>query len=651
LDPVVGQLCIKQDDKDDIGEWDAAINLDATNAGDRDIFTFSADRDAGIKFEVFANLDVAQQTYLRTNPDTNIVELDEVGELRLNYIRGVDTNEGSGTTNFRPRASKLGDIIHSAPAFSGKPNFFYPDTIEPNSSYNAYKILHKNRPGAVFVGANDGMLHAFDASNNIGTKGNELFAYIPGRLIEKLPNLTSKNYNSRHEYFVDGSPIIFDVYDGGWKTLLASSAGAGGQLVFGLNVTTPSAFSAKDVLWEFTDVPRVVAGKTYGDADLGYTIGDVSYARMNNGRWAVIFGNGFNNTEDDGSKSDTGNAVIYVVDAYTGELISKLNTGVGVTEDPNGFNRPNGISRVTPVDVNGDFRADYLYAGDLFGNVWKVDVTSTTDTSWKFSKEAAGKAVPFHIAKDANGNVQPITSAVAVKRHPEQIDQTLVLFGTGSYFQIGDVTNLQPQTFYAIWDDGLTAQYNRPQLLRQEIDPITTKVIGEFDGVEREFRVTSSADINPGLFQIDWATHKGWYMDLIEAGERVNVEPILRGNRVIFVTLTPDENPCDDGGSSWIMELSANNGSRLKQPPFDVNGDGIINDSDLIKFGTDTDASTITSGVRAKEGIVAKPGILNTGGKNAKEIKYLSGTSGNIETVNESIGIDNIDRQSWRQLR
>ena len=650
----LGALCIDFNDPDDVGEWDAAQKLEVRSEDTRKIFSYSADNNTGIVFDTITDLDAAQQIALRTHPDTLALEALSVGQQRLDYVRGNNANEGTSATNFRVRMSvatgnsKLGDIIHSAPAFVGKPDFFYPDNLEA-TSYNAFKIAQKNRPGVVYVGANDGMLHAFDASNS-STKGEEIFAYAPGKLISKLPQLTSQTYNQSHTYFVDGSPVTFDAYNGGWKTLLAGSAGAGGQLVYGLDITDPyaSGYDESNMLWEFTDVPRVNAGKIYGDIDLGYTIGDVSYARMNNGKWVVIFGNGFNNTEADANPSLTGNAVIYVVDAYTGELIKKFDTQVGMAEDPTGANRPNGISRVTPIDTNGDFKVDYLYAGDLFGNVWKMDVTSSTDSSWTSAYTASSKPKPFFIAKDASGVEQAITTALSVKRHPVKVDETLVLFGTGSYIAVNDSTTVQTQTFYSVWDDGTGTQYARSNFLEQKILDVQT--ITGTDGIDRDFRVTSSADVDPANYKIDWTTDKGWFMDLgygADVGERVNVEPILRGNRIIFVTLTPDPDPCNFGGTSWIMEVNANDGSRLRQSPFDVNGDGIIDDLDIVSFGGDDE--TVTSGVRSKEGIVAKPGILNTKGK--KELKFLSGTSGKIDTVTESINENLRDRQSWRQLR
>jgi len=641
--PALGELCSE--------EWEASAKLATRDATTRNIYTFSSDTYTGIEFKDLTNLGVAQQTALKTNPNTPFaVESNVIGQLRLNYIRGDNSNEGVSASEFRERQilgagiNKLGDIVHSAPAFVGKPNFFYPNNLE-SASYNAFKSTYKNRDGVVYVGANDGMLHAFDASNNT-SKGDEIFAYIPGKLVNKLPRLTAQNYNQNHTYFVDGSPVVFDAFNGAWKTLLSGSVGAGGQLVYGLDVTNPGSFNGSDILWEFTDEPRVSGTRVFGDIDLGYTVGEVSFARMNGGKWAVIFGNGFNNTEADGNPSLTGNAAIYVVDAFTGELIKKFDTQVGTTEDPTGNSRPNGISKVTPVDLNGDFKVDYLYAADLFGNVWKMDVTSSSPGSWDAASTALGKPKPFFIAKDSSGNVQSITSGLSVKRHPEFIEQAIVLFGTGSYFQSTDPVDIQTQTFYAIWDDNTAAQYARNKLLEQKILNVQT-VIG-LDGVDREFRVTSSGDIDPANYKIDWTQHKGWFMDLPEAGERVGVEPILRGNRIIFVTLTPLTDPCSAGGSSWIMEVNADSGSRLKESPFDVNGDGIIDDLDIVAFAGDSE--TLVSGVRSKEGILSSPGILNTRTDN-KELKLFNGSTNNMETITESVNEGQRDRQTWRQYR
>jgi len=655
--PTIGEVC-------DV-EWSAAAELASMAHATRKVFTLEDDTYTAVDFKDLGDLGANQQTALKTDPDTAIVGANSDGQDRIDYLRGdhskeADQSGGSFRTRFEVMnydnsasigsKSVLGDIISSAPAYVGAPNFFYPNTIE-STKYTEYKLAQRNRKGVVYVGANDGMLHAFDAST-----GTEKFAYVPSVLVNKLNLLTSTRYNSGHSYFMDGSPTIFDAYDSDWKTILASSAGAGAQLVFGMNITDPNATNLLTALdpWEFTDNPRADAGGTYGDIDLGYTIGDVRFGKMNNGEWAVIFGNGYNNTFEDGNVSTTGNGAIYVVNAFTGALIKKFDTQVGMAEDPTGGDRPNGVATVTPVDTDGDFKIDALYAGDLFGNTWKVDVKNSNESNWKFAYETSGAPAPFFVAKDTNGVEQPITSALTIKRHPIERSQTLVLFGTGKYFEVGDSASAgaatQIQSFYGIWDNNKLAEIKpaRSKLLKQEI--LAIENVTGTDGLKREFRVTSS-EKDDLSYKIDWTTDRGWYIDLrfgTEFGERVVVNPLIRNDRIIFVTQTPDEDPCSAGGTSWIMEINANDGNRLDVPPFDVNGDGYIDDNDIVKYlGKDT----ITSGVRSKQGIVAQPGILNNNKGDASEFKYFSGTKGGIDVVTESANAEFRKRQSWRQLR
>jgi len=635
-------------------EWSASAELEALAFGSRNIFSRNTTTDAGIVFAALSTLDTAQQAALRTDPDTGLLESATRGQERLDWIRGSDAGTG---LRKRPGASsgsvkKLGDIISSSPVFVGKPDSLLPDSLE-SDKYSTFVTTNKNRTKMIYVGANDGMLHGFKASD-----GSEAFAYAPGYLVNKLNQLTSINYQKKHIYSVDGSPQVFDVYTSAaspWKTVLSTSAGAGGQLVFGLDITDPDNFGATDSLWEFSDV---------NDIDMGYITGNVKFARMKNNQWVVIFGNGFNNTEADGRPSTTGNGVIYVVDAYTGALVKKFDTQIGMADDPTGANRPNGIAEVTPVDVDGDLNVDYLYAGDLFGNLWKVDVSSNVVTAWDFAYLSGTTPKAFYTAKDSSGAVQPITTGISVKRHPENGQQALVLFGTGQYFEVGDNQvnpSSQVQSFYSIWDDGIAgsaAPYTRTNLLQHQVENQVD--LDNIEPLTEDFRTTSSS-LNSS-YVIDWGTcsscakHKGWYIDLLynssnsdyptEYGERVVRKPVLRGDRVVFVTLIPDIDPCGFGGTSWIMELDANTGSRLPDSPFDVNKDGIIDSKDFLKL---SGANTIVSGVRSKDGIVATPGILNN--PKGGEFKYFSGTSGNVGVVQESVKDRGLKRQSYRQLR
>jgi len=634
-------------------EWRAGEELESVAYSARNVYSRNTDTNAAVIFKTLADLGATQQTALMTHPDTLLVEAASRGQDRLDFVLGK--NSFAAPDDFRKRTTtalgikKLGDIISSSPTFVGEPSSLLPDGLEA-AKYSLFAAANKNRRKMIYVGANDGMLHGFDAAD-----GSERFAYIPGSLVTKLNQLTSTDYIKQHAHFIDGSPQTFDIYKGGWKTVLSSGAGAGGQLVFALDVTNPDAFGVTKALWDFTDA---------NDADMGYTMGDVKFARMNNGQWVVIFGNGFNNTEADGSVSATGNGAIYVVDAYTGALVKKFDTKIGTADDPTGVTRPNGIAEVTAVDLDGDLDVDFLYAGDLFGNLWKVDVSSSSTSSWDFAYKSGSDPKAFYTAKDAAGKVQPITSGVSVKRHPINGKQTLVLFGTGQYFEVGDDTvgpTSQMQSFYSIWDDNIAASaaaYDRTNLLQHKV--LEQKDVDNLVPLMEDFRTTSSDAV--ATYQIDWDTcgtckaHKGWFIDLLhvssnpsyptEYGERVIRKPVLRGNRVIFVTLIPDADACGFGGSGWIMEVDADSGSRLPESPFDVNGDGVIDNADILALAS---GDAVVSGVRSKEGIVATPGILNN--PEGGEFKYFSGTSGNVDVVTESTDEAGKKRQSYRQLR
>ncbi|MGH9904621.1 MAG: pilus assembly protein, partial [Pyrinomonadaceae bacterium] len=301
-----------------IAEWDTGQLINSQTPGSRVILTYNdaplLGQPDGIPFQ-WLNLNLAQQSALNTNASGT---LDLAGLPRLNWIRGDSTNESPSGLAFRKRAtSKLGDIINSNPAYVGPPNAGYPD-----ASYATFRSANSSRKPIIYVGANDGMMHAIDASctpsalacTPTASSGKEVMAYIPRPVYKNLSKLTSPNYNglpSAHRYFIDGTPTFADVQIGGaWKTILVGGLGAGGQGIYALDVTDPSNFSEGNAssiaLWEFTD---------QHDKDLGYTFSQPQVAKMANGKWAVIFGNGYNNSESDGASttSTTGRAVLYIL--------------------------------------------------------------------------------------------------------------------------------------------------------------------------------------------------------------------------------------------------------------------------------------------------------------------------------------------------
>ena len=378
-----------------------------------------------------------------------------------------------------------------------------------------------------------------------------------------------------------------------------------------------------------------------GDPDLGYTYSRPAIVRLNNGKWAAIFGNGYNNSEDDGAttKSTTGFAALFIVDIETGEQIRKISVPAGSTAAPNGLATP------AAVDLNGDVNVDYVYAGDLLGNLWKFDLTSTTPGNWKVAyTDGAGVAQPLYVARDNANHRQPITSRPEVGRGPNG-NGMQILFGTGKFLE--DPTDRQlatgfDQSFYGIYDPNTDANdrfTGRTDLQAQTITSEETVTVAG-----KSFNLRTTSDNAPGT--------RGWYMDFISPaptgfqGERVVSNPLLRNGRIIFTTLIPDPDPCGFGGTSWLMELDALTGKRLTEAPFDLNRDGKFDEKDLVP-GT---PPLPPSGMQSEVGITPEPGVL-TDPLHGIEYKYSPGTSGTIQVIGENPGAGNVGRQSWRQIR
>jgi type IV pilus assembly protein PilY1 len=475
----------------------------------------------------------------------------------------------------------------------------------------------------LYVGANDGMLHAFNACSlatdttrpaqcNTGstTPGAELLGYIPSPVFRNLSKLTSRSYS--HEYFVDGSPAVQDALVGStWKSVLVGGLNRGGQGVYALDVSNPENFSEANasslVLWEFTDAD---------DPDLGYTYGTPTIAKMRNGKWAAIVSSGYNNsqtsstdpaevscTSGTGTVSDpyrprvaagdstncstslNGQGYVFVIflDGPSGANGSwvqgtdyiKLSTGTGTAGTPNGVAAP------YPADINGDGQTDVIYAGDLNGALWRFDVSSTTPASWT---SAASRLLLFN-ATDAALNPQPITAGLEATPHPSG-DGVIVTFGTGKYLEANDINPPGPtyttQTLYGIWDKpNKTAVSGRDALMPQLLQPGITNIVTTANGT---FRITtahlpnysSTVRDSPDITRNDTATV---LLDLV--------------NSVSTVPSTP----ADQRG--WYLDLFNNEatnipaGERVINAPF-LRG-GIVLFSSLWPTGSSCEGSTAGS--------------------------------------------------------
>ncbi len=507
----------------------------------------------------------------------------------------------------------LGDIVNSDPAFAGQQDYGYARLPgSEGTSYTTFRdsTAYKSRSAMVYVGANDGMLHGFRASDGV-----ELLAYVPDAVYGTLSALSGQSWNINHRYLVDGAVRLLDArVNGSWKTVLLGTLGGGGKSVFALDVTDPAGFGSSNVMWEFTPT---------SDADMGYSYPQAAIVRLANGQWAALIANGYNST--------AGKAVLYLVKLDDGTVIRKFDTGVA---------GDNGMSAPIPVDIDGDRITDLIYAGDLKGNLWKIDVRGSNAAAWDFAFKSGSTPLPLFRACSADpcttGNRQAITARAEVGIHPD--GGYLVYFGTGSYFRSDDNTVATVgNTFYAIHDadDGSAAPSGRSALLAQQVIATLTQTFGS-----QTEKVRATTNLVPT------ASHRGWYLDLPEAGERQLSTPILRGGSVIFTTLIPNTAACGFGGDSYLMEIDAVSGSRRATTPFDLNRDTAFNSEDEVMVGG---VRMAVSGRQSKEGIIKTPAIIAAG---AFEVKLASGTTGGIDTTIEPPpGVEPGGRLSWRQMR
>ncbi|MCX9155069.1 PilC/PilY family type IV pilus protein [Niveibacterium sp. 24ML] len=477
----------------------------------------------------------------------------------LNYLRGDRTYEStdSVTKDFRFRKSLLGDIVNSKAIYVGAPSALYSDAFNPK--YSEFVTSQKSRKTVVYAGANDGMLHAFDASTDGSADGGkELFALVPNAVFQgpdKKPEesglqaLASNAYT--HRYYVDASPEVRDVdfaRAGGatgaaldsadWRSLLVVGLGKGGRSFVAMDVTDPASWTseseiAKKVLWEFTA------------PDMGYTYGRPLITKVPKYGWVVVLTGGYNNTlapfANDASDF-RGKGVLYFVDPRNGNLLEKVTTDAG------SFGSPSGLAQVTGYTQNyADYTTDQIYGGDLEGNVWRFDVSQTSKTdSFPLPDKIA-------IAKDSAGNVQSITTAPQVEYSASDLKR-YVFFGTGRLLHSYDITTSaarsQTQTFYALRDGTKTKPYTSATLPSGGAFPT---------GRTRMAEVT---DLLSGV-TVDSSKPMGWYYDLtgVETGasgtisERVIINPQANDGVISWVGTRMNTDPCDPVGQSSIYAV------------------------------------------------------------------------------------------------
>lgn len=564
--------------------WSAASILTdpANNNNQREVVTYNADSKKGVAFKQgqLSSLQVEdlKMAYDRNNSSNS----GNFYTTAVDYMRGARNKEGRDFRQRNSRKGRLGDIINSSPVYVGGAVSNWPPYIE--AGYGSYVGSVKNRKAIVYVGANDGMVHGFDAED-----GSEVFAFVPHGIASTeeeggMHYLLDKDYN--HRYYVDGTPSPADAYVGGkWKTVLLGGLGAGGKSVYALDVTDPDSLkesNASDiVMWEFTS------------EDMGYSFAQPKVAKMNDGSWVAVVGNGYNNTSD-------GRAKIFLLDITTGKVIKEFDTEIGSVSS-GACDSCNGMSTVSPLDIDGNGTADYLYAGDVQGNVWVINVGSDKKSEWVFDSQVTynsdgtvqsyggGLIEPLFVTKDSSS----ITTDLAVAPFYRQTRQNnhfpavMVMFGSGQFMTNSDATSTRVEHFY-----GVMHTFGQNDLSIETsgdfVERTITNASVQIDGKALELRLITGEEGEEKI-----AYHKdpsdrqyGWYLPLPNTGERVIHSPKIVGDYVLFNTFFPSAlDPCKYGAAGYLMAANYRTGLAPKSL-LDFSRDGVIDEKDYNYAGT-----------------------------------------------------------------
>ena len=547
------------------GLWTGAVKawtLDANNEpsvlawsatipapGSRNVFTFNGS--SGDTFPTSAQLSALARP-------GGPVDYPVTGAENADYIKGDSALEERNGGLLRNRATTvLGDIVNSSPAY-----------VEDTKT--------------LYVGANDGMLHAFDADTGV-----EQFAYVPGLVnVGNLSQLSRGDYT--HKWFVDGPVVVTSRKLTPGKNYLVGAMGRGGKGLYGLDVTNPASFGTGNITWELGS----------SNPNIGLVTGRPILARVGGGAVAAILGNGVNSTNN--------RAVLFVINAATGAIIRELDTGAGDAANPNGLSAPTGI-----LGRDGRTLA-YAYAGDRLGNVWKFDMSSASPASWTVTRMFTAKTA------DGTGAIQPITGGVTVATDPRTYKRW-VFFGTGSYMTTTEADDKTPGTqgMYGIMDTGSPVTYG--QLKKRSI--INT-------GASQDGYPVRTFEAKADLA----ATYNGWYMDLPGNGERIVQDAQLVSNILVTASMIPEGDACEASGSGYINALDAFTGTSAGKSFFDLNNDGTTTDQNIggvpvgsVNFGVGMptlpiflDGKLIVGGTNAGE----KPGSGGIVGKEWSRVSW-----------------------------
>lgn len=505
--------------------WSAQSQLDTAVPASRSIYFNNGGSLASFTYD---NLSANQKGYfdnicLKAGQCTGYSDADKAtanaGSNLVNYLRGVRTFETTSTAGgavYRAREHVLGDLISGAPVRVGKPPFSYGD-----AGYADFVLNKANRKPVVYVGSNDGMLHAFSADPRDG--GAELWAFVPTAVMSKLYRLADKNYSANHQYFVDGAPVMADIKVGTtWKTILVAGLGAGGSAYYALDITNPTSPS---LLWEFTDT------------NLGLSMGNPVIGKLpSNGTWIVAFASGYNNTGGDGKGH------LYVLNAATGVPILSNTDGTArpsIATTAGSTASPSGLAKINAwVTSRTNNTIERIYGGDLEGNLWRFDIdnqVAPNKSALLLAKLQTGTSTP-----------QPITTKPELAKISNKV---VVMVGTGRYLGTTDIDSTAQQSVYAIKDKLENSSWGD---VRADTANFVRQTLSLASATASTATVTDLA--------VDWASKGGWWVDLPHSRERVATNMALLGGTLMVGSAIPSGDACTTGGSSWFYGLDATNG-------------------------------------------------------------------------------------------
>ncbi len=603
--------------------WQAANQMPAWNK--RNIWTYNPTGATAsaqyVPFDTTSTLSSAEQAAL----GVNTADQQDI----IDYLRGDAAKEQSQTNGvYRTRDTALGDIVDSQPVFVGSPmaNQYYGETFTGSDTYAQFVSNNQSREALVWVAANDGMLHAFDAAT-----GKETYAYLPGAVItSSLASLANPKYGTAlapHQYFNDGELTVADVYlNSAWHTVLVGTTGRGlAESVYALDITDPANIK---FLWERS------AGDTKTNSNyIGQMNGKPVIAQTSDGQWSVLIGNGYNSTN--------GQAALLQFDLGTGALSVHTTTD---TSTSNGMGAP-----AVWIGNSTDGISTVAYAGDRDGHVWKFPLVSTNGNSSKPTPSSTG--VLMFTAKDSSGNIQPITGGMLLGKDPNTSNLWL-FFGTGQYLSTNDLLDTSTQTWYGIIVDSSNST------LVSNLSNGRSALVQRFIVAQTAGDTTTNPPtlparaVTPMPSTSDMTGKSGWYMDLqtpivsgtttsyINEGERMVTPNQFQGNVLLGTTRIPQaKDLCNPSGSGWVMAVDPFTGTNPVQDFFDVNGNGQINSSDSITVGGKTYAA-------AGVGFSSLPNNpIFVGG--TMLISFDNGTTGSLQTSGSTGGFG---RVSWREM-